>query len=59
MRPFTSAVRRLLAALRRPVPSPRGPVGPVPRATPPPTGPTPERMDYLLAVLRALSAWWT
>jgi hypothetical protein len=58
MRPFTSAVRRLLAALRRPVTSPRGPVGPVPSATPR-TGPTPERMDYLLAVLRALSAWWT
>jgi hypothetical protein len=59
MRPFRSAVRLLLAALRRPVTSPRGPGGPVPGATPPRPGPALERDDYLLAVLRALSAWGT
>jgi hypothetical protein len=59
MRPFASAVRRLLAAFCRPFAWRRGPRKSAPGGAPPRTGPEPEREDFLLVLLRALSGWGT
>ena len=59
MRPFTSAIRLVLTALRRPFASPRSPRASAPDGKSPRTGPAPEREDFLLVLLRALSAWGT
>ena len=59
MRPFTSAARLVLTALRRPFASPRSPRASAPDGKSPRTGPAPEREEFLLVLLRALSAWGT
>jgi hypothetical protein len=59
MRPLAFAVRRLLAALRRPFAASRSSCKSAPDGKPASTAPAPKQEEFLLVLLRSLSAWGT